>query len=168
MADKAGDMLDIVHDILLTARLDDKERFKQVGAGALCALGKTPTHSPEQGISRHTAVGIFCDGLRSLGDGREGMVVLPGAWTCVPNTLCVTPPPPPALQMVLETKSSMEAGVVGAGHSFAGSRLDAQRSLAGWASEQMGGISYLDYVRGLAQRVESDWEGVQADLEAIR
>lgn len=70
--------------------------------------------------------------------------------------------------MVLETKSSMEAGVVGAGHSFAGSRLDAQRSLAGWASEQMGGISYLDYVRGLAQRVESDWEGVQADLEAIR
>ncbi|KAL4419293.1 hypothetical protein ABPG77_008343 [Micractinium sp. CCAP 211/92] len=99
MADKAGDMLDIVHDILLTARLDDKERFKQ---------------------------------------------------------------------MVLETKSSMEAGVVGAGHSFAGSRLDAQRSLAGWASEQMGGISYLDYVRGLAQRVESDWEGVQADLEAIR
>lgn len=99
MADKAGDMLEIVHDILLTARLDDKERFKQ---------------------------------------------------------------------MVLETKSSLEAGVVGAGHSFGGSRLDAQRSLAGWASEQMGGISYLDYLRGLAQRVEGDWEGVQADLEAIR
>ena len=30
MADKAGDMLDIVRDILLTARLDNKERFKQV------------------------------------------------------------------------------------------------------------------------------------------
>jgi len=32
MADKAGDMLDIARDILLTARLDDKERFKQVCA----------------------------------------------------------------------------------------------------------------------------------------
>jgi len=70
--------------------------------------------------------------------------------------------------MVLETKSSLEAGVIGAGHSFAGSRLDAQRSVAGWVSEQMGGISYLDYIRGLVGRVDSDWEAVQADLEAIR
>ncbi|PSC73335.1 presequence protease chloroplastic mitochondrial-like [Micractinium conductrix] len=99
MADKAGDLLDIARDVLLTARLDDRERFKQ---------------------------------------------------------------------MVLETKSSMEAGIVGAGHSFAGSRLDAQRSVAGWASEQMGGISYLDFIRGLVQRVDADWEGVKADLEAIR
>lgn len=142
--------------------------------------------------------------------------------------------------MVLETKSSLEAGIVGAGHSFAGSRLDAQRSTAGWVSEQMGeggrvcavlwgrrrqhwsackavvesarslrlspcsascqrldqscaawpatarfqhltnpllnlphdttagGVAYLDYIRQLAQRLDSDWEGVQADLEAIR
>ncbi|KAL4856502.1 Presequence protease 1 [Chlorella vulgaris] len=99
MADKAGDMFDVARDMLLSARLDDRERFKQ---------------------------------------------------------------------MVLETKSSMEAGVIGAGHSFAASRLDAQRSVAGWASEQMGGVAYLDFIRGLAARVESDWEGVQADLEAIR
>lgn len=33
MADKAGDMLDIVRDILLTARLDDAERFKQARTG---------------------------------------------------------------------------------------------------------------------------------------
>ena len=70
--------------------------------------------------------------------------------------------------MVLETKSSLEAGVVGAGHSFAGSRLDAQRNMAGWVNEQMGGISYLDFIRRLVGRVESDWESVQADLEAIR
>ncbi len=30
MAGKAGDMLGIARDILLTARLDDRERFKQV------------------------------------------------------------------------------------------------------------------------------------------
>ena len=34
--------------------------------------------------------------------------------------------------MVLETKSGLEAGIVGSGHSFAASRLDAQRSVAGW------------------------------------
>ena len=31
MADKAGDLLDLFRDVLLTARLDDRERFKQVG-----------------------------------------------------------------------------------------------------------------------------------------
>lgn len=30
MADKAGDLLELFHDVLLTARLDDKERFRQV------------------------------------------------------------------------------------------------------------------------------------------
>jgi hypothetical protein len=32
----------------------------------------------------------------------------------------------------------------------------------------MGGLSYLEFIRGLAKRVESDWAGVMADLEAIR
>jgi len=71
-------------------------------------------------------------------------------------------------QMVLETRSGMESSVVGSGHSYAASRIDAQRSTAGWVSEQMGGIAYLEYVRELVKRVDSDWEGVQADLEAIR
>ena len=30
MADKAGDLLELFHDVLLTSRLDDKERFRQV------------------------------------------------------------------------------------------------------------------------------------------
>jgi len=99
MAGKAGDMLDLVRDVLLTAKLDDKARFTQ---------------------------------------------------------------------MVNETKAGMEAGIVGSGHSYAAKRLGAQLSTAGWMSEQMGGLSYLEYIRTLAKRVESDWEGVQADLEAIR
>jgi len=57
---------------------------------------------------------------------------------------------------------------VGSGQSFAAKRLGAQRSLAGHVSEAMGGLSYLEYVRGLAKRVEADWPGVHADLEAIR
>ena len=42
MADKAVDMLDIVRDILLTARLDNKERFKQVGVWPGGRVGWVP------------------------------------------------------------------------------------------------------------------------------
>ena len=53
------------------------------------------------------------------------------------------------MQMVLETKSGLEGAVIGGGHSIAAARLDAQRSVAGWVSEQMGGLSYLFYIRDL-------------------
>ncbi len=55
----------------------------------------------------------------------------------------------------------MCAGIVGSGHRFAASRLAGQRSIAGWMSEQMGGLSYLEYIRGLVKRVESDWDSVK-------
>lgn len=99
MADKTDDMLEIVRDVLLSAKLDDKDRFRQ---------------------------------------------------------------------MVLETKSSLEGGIIGSGHSFAGTRLDAQRSAAGWVGEEMGGVAYLEQIRKLVARVDSDWEGVKQDLETIR
>lgn len=72
------------------------------------------------------------------------------------------------VQMVLETRSALESGVQGSGHSFAATRLDAQRSIAGWVAEQTGGLSYLESIRQLAKRVDDDWEGVQADLQSIR
>ncbi|KAI8467060.1 MAG: peptidase M16C associated-domain-containing protein [Monoraphidium minutum] len=99
MGSKAGDMVEIMRDVLTDARLDDKARFTQ---------------------------------------------------------------------MVLETKAGLESGIIGSGHRFAGARLSAQRSTAGWVGEQMGGLSYLEFIRGLAKRVEADWDGVKADLERIR
>eukprot|EP00798_Chlamydomonas_sp_ICE-L_P006877 gene6877-30852_t len=71
-------------------------------------------------------------------------------------------------QMVQETKAGMEASIVGSGHSYAAKRLSAQRSIAGWMGELMGGYTYLEYIRTLAKRVETDWEGVNKDLETIR
>lgn len=70
--------------------------------------------------------------------------------------------------MVLETRSALESAAVGSGHSFAATRLDAQRSIAGWIGEQTGGLSYLESIRQLAKRVDGDWDGVQSDLNAIR
>jgi presequence protease len=99
MGSKVPDMFKLATDVLLTARLDDKERFKQ---------------------------------------------------------------------MVLETKAGMEAGVVGGGHSFAAGRLAAQRGVAAWVNEQMGGIEHLFYIRDLAKRVDTEWDVIKADLEALR
>merc|ERR1712230_4104 len=62
----------------------------------------------------------------------------------------------------------MESAVLGRGHSVAASRLQAQRSIAGAASEKMGGLSALFFLRDLLKRIDEDWEGVQSDLETIR
>jgi presequence protease len=70
-------------------------------------------------------------------------------------------------QLVLETRAGMESRVQGSGHSVAAGRLDAMDSVSGWVSEQMGGLAQLDYLRELSKRVDSDWDGVLADLQTI-
>ena len=47
-------------------------------------------------------------------------------------------------------------------------RLRARFNEADWADEQMGGVSYLFFLRELAKAVDSDWPAVLAQLEAIR
>jgi presequence protease len=70
-------------------------------------------------------------------------------------------------QMVLESKARKEASVIPAGHSVANARLQSQFSEAGWVAEQMGGVSYLFFLRELALAVENDWPSVLAKLEQI-
>ncbi len=71
-------------------------------------------------------------------------------------------------QMVLDEKASREAALVPRGHGFVGARLRSRFDEAGWLGEQMGGVSYLFFVRELAERVNSDWPSVVAALEKIR
>jgi Zn-dependent M16 (insulinase) family peptidase len=71
-------------------------------------------------------------------------------------------------QMVLEEKAGQETGLVPAGHRVVNVRLRARYTQADWASEQMGGLSYLFFLRRLAEQVEKDWPSVLAALEAIR
>jgi Zn-dependent M16 (insulinase) family peptidase len=97
--DHAGDLLDILRDVLLTARLDNRERFRQI---------------------------------------------------------------------VLEEKASREAGLVPGGHIVALTRLRAHFSESDWAAEQMGGVSYLFFLRQLAEEIEQNWPAVLERLEAIR
>jgi Zn-dependent M16 (insulinase) family peptidase len=95
----AGDLLAILHDILLAVRFDNQERFRQ---------------------------------------------------------------------MVLEEKASQEAGLVPAGHAVVKTRLQAHFNEADWAAEQMEGVSYLQFIRRLADAVENDWPSVLEKLETIR
>ncbi len=96
---QAGELLAILHDVLLTVRLDNPERFRQ---------------------------------------------------------------------MVLEARAGQEAGLVPGGHRVVNSRLRALFNEADWASEQIGGVENLFFLRRLAEEVDQDWPVVLARLEAMR
>ncbi|KAI7842118.1 hypothetical protein COHA_004311 [Chlorella ohadii] len=71
-------------------------------------------------------------------------------------------------QLVLQEKAGLEQRLVEKGNQFASTRLEGQSTVAGWASEMMGGISYLQYIRGLAAGLADEWPQVLQKLEAIR
>ncbi|RPI97914.1 MAG: peptidase M16, partial [Chloroflexi bacterium] len=96
---QAGDLLAILRDVLLTARLDNRERFRQ---------------------------------------------------------------------MVLEEKASQEASLIPGGHAVIRTRMQSRLNEADWVAEQIGGVSYLLFVRQLADMVEKDWPSVLEKLETIR
>jgi Zn-dependent M16 (insulinase) family peptidase len=96
---RAPEMLDILADVLLTARLDNRERFRQI---------------------------------------------------------------------VLEAKAGAEATLAPAGHQVTNTRLRAHFHPAYRVEEAVNGVENLLFLRRLAERVESDWPGVLADLEAAR
>jgi presequence protease len=66
-------------------------------------------------------------------------------------------------QMIRETKASMEAQLVPAGHVYAGRRLRAGLCEADWVSEQIHGIENLRFLRGLAE----DHDGTEQAIAAF-
>ncbi len=71
-------------------------------------------------------------------------------------------------QMVMEEKSSMEAGLIPSGHRVINNRLKAQFNEAAWATEQMSGIDYLFFIRKLAESFDQQWEDIQTIFYSIR
>jgi presequence protease len=71
-------------------------------------------------------------------------------------------------QIVLEEKASQEARLVPGGHGVVNTRLRANFNEADWAAEQIGGVSYLLFLRKLAQEVDADWPAVHETLKQIR
>ncbi|XP_042494165.1 presequence protease 2, chloroplastic/mitochondrial-like [Macadamia integrifolia] len=71
-------------------------------------------------------------------------------------------------QFVCQSKARMENRLRGSGHGIAAARMDAKLNVAGWIAEQMGGVSYLEFLRTLEEKVDQDWNGVSSSLEEIR
>ncbi|XP_010066034.3 LOW QUALITY PROTEIN: presequence protease 2, chloroplastic/mitochondrial [Eucalyptus grandis] len=71
-------------------------------------------------------------------------------------------------QFVSQSKARMENRLRGSGHGIAAARMDAKLNVAGWISEQMGGVSYLEFLRDLEERVDQNWDGISSSLEEIR
>ncbi|CAH8384169.1 unnamed protein product [Eruca vesicaria subsp. sativa] len=71
-------------------------------------------------------------------------------------------------QFVSQSRARMENRLRGSGQGIAAARMDAMLNAAGWMSEQMNGLSYLEFLHTLEQKVEQDWEGISSSLEEIR
>jgi hypothetical protein len=71
-------------------------------------------------------------------------------------------------QFVSQSKSKMENRLISSGHGIAASRMDAKLNVAGWISEQMGGVSYLDFLKSLEEKVDQNWTEISSSLEEIR
>ena len=70
-------------------------------------------------------------------------------------------------QIVLEEKARQEASLVPMGHMVVHNRLKAHFSHADWVGERMSGVSYLFFLRDLADRLDADWPQVLADLRRV-
>ena len=71
-------------------------------------------------------------------------------------------------QMVREEMAQMEQRLIPAGSQMVEMRLRSGFNEADWAEEQMKGVSYLQFMRRLADAVGSDWQGVLDILEDVR
>ena len=71
-------------------------------------------------------------------------------------------------QMLLEDKARLEHGLVAAGHAAVGLRLRAHFTELGRLAERTSGLSYLQEVRRLLERLERDPQSLLADLEILR
>ncbi|CAN1773318.1 Presequence protease 1, chloroplastic/mitochondrial [Linum perenne] len=71
-------------------------------------------------------------------------------------------------QFVQQSKAGMESQLSGGGHGIAAARMAGKLTSAGWIKEQMGGVSYFEFLQALEERVDQDWDGISASLEEIR
>ncbi|QQR37051.1 insulinase family protein [Devosia oryziradicis] len=71
-------------------------------------------------------------------------------------------------QMALEEKAGFEARLVPSGNAIVDTRLKSGLTEASWIAEQLGGVSYLSFLRELVKRIDSDWSSVEAALMRIR
>ncbi len=71
-------------------------------------------------------------------------------------------------QILLEEKARYEERLIPEGHGIVGLRLRSHFGPAQWAAEQMGGIHYLQFLRGLAKDFDGLWKDGPRGLKDLR
>ncbi len=71
-------------------------------------------------------------------------------------------------QIVTEEKAGLERALVPSGHALATLRVRSRFNEADWAQEQMGGVSYLFFLRFLLDKIDTDWDTVLGSLREIQ
>ncbi|KAL4578658.1 hypothetical protein LXL04_014787 [Taraxacum kok-saghyz] len=71
-------------------------------------------------------------------------------------------------RFVSESKARLENQLRDCGHGLVATRMNAKLNHAGWIAEQMGGISYLEFLKDLEGKIEQDWSELSMSLEEIR
>jgi presequence protease len=71
-------------------------------------------------------------------------------------------------QIVLEEKAQAEMGLIPEGSRYVAARLGAHYTAAGGIAEQLGGVSYLFFLRRLLSAIDSAWPEVEARLQQVR
>jgi presequence protease len=71
-------------------------------------------------------------------------------------------------QMAMESKARKEASLIPGGHRIVNQRLSAVFNLPDFLGEQLGGLSYLFFLRELTDQINQDWPTVLQALEDLR
>ena len=71
-------------------------------------------------------------------------------------------------QMLLETKARLENALQSAGHAAVSARLRARYTGAGALAERTTGLSYLESVRAMLDRMDKEPQALMAELEKLR
>lgn len=71
-------------------------------------------------------------------------------------------------QILVEEKARHQRKLSSMGHQVVLTRLTAHFSEAGWAGEQMNGVSYIFFLRELIRKIDTHWPAVLVVLEEMR
>merc|ERR1719310_870284 len=73
-----------------------------------------------------------------------------------------------AIEMLRESKSSLESSFISSGNSYAGLRLAARNSLLGYIGETTQGVTYYESVKEMLAMAKDDWPALLAKLQKVR
>jgi len=72
------------------------------------------------------------------------------------------------IEMLKETKATLEARIQGSGHSFANTRIKSRYRFSSYIDEMMSGITYLETINTLIANAENNWPSLLDRLTRMR